>query len=81
MRKVIGTSFTFSIQILKEVNYMPFVRIQLKSGRTPEQKAVIAKEIIDAMDKHDFATRDSIKVIFEDMLPENFITDADLSEK
>ncbi|RPA63696.1 4-oxalocrotonate tautomerase [Aerococcus agrisoli] len=60
---------------------MPFVRIQLKAGRTPEQKEVIAKEIIDAMDKHNFATRDSIKVIFEDMLPENFITDADLNKE
>lgn len=51
---------------------MPFVRIQLKSGRTPEQKEELAKEIIDAMDRLDFASRESVRVIYEDMLPENF---------
>lgn len=51
---------------------MPFVRIQLNAGRTPEQKEQVAKEIIEMMDRLDFATPQSIRVIFEDMLPENF---------
>ncbi len=51
---------------------MPFVRIQLKSGRTVEQKEELAKEIIDIIDELNFASRESVRVIFEDMLPENF---------
>lgn len=51
---------------------MPFVRIQLKSGRTPEQKEEVAKEIIELMDRLDFAKPETVRVIYEDMLPENF---------
>lgn len=51
---------------------MPFVRIQLKAGRTEEQKATLAKEIIDLMDKSDFADREAIRVIFEDMSDHDF---------
>lgn len=51
---------------------MPFVRIQLKAGRTEEQKAKLAKEIIDLMDKTDFADREAVRVIFEDMATEDF---------
>lgn len=51
---------------------MPFVRIQLKAGRTDEQKAKLAKEIIDLMEDSEFADRQAIRVIFEDMLPEDF---------
>lgn len=51
---------------------MPFVRIQLKAGRTDEQKAKLAKEIIDLMEDSKFADRQAIRVIFEDMLPEDF---------
>lgn len=51
---------------------MPFVRIQLKSGRTPEQKEEVAKEIIEMMDRLDFAKPETVRVIYEDMLPENF---------
>lgn len=51
---------------------MPFVRIQLKAGRTEEQKAKLAKEIIDLMDESEFADRQAIRVIFEDMSPEDF---------
>lgn len=51
---------------------MPFVRIQLKAGRTEEQKAKLAKGIMDLMEETDFADREAIRVIFEDMLPEDF---------
>lgn len=51
---------------------MPFVRIQLKAGRTEEQKAKLAKEIIDLMDKTDFADREAVRVIFEDIATEDF---------
>ncbi len=51
---------------------MPFVRIQLKSGRTAEQKKELAEAIIDIMDKQNFAASESVRVIYEDMLPEDF---------
>lgn len=51
---------------------MPFVRIQLKAGRTEEQKAKLAKEIIDLMDNSDFADREAIRVIFEDMADHDY---------
>ncbi len=51
---------------------MPFVRIQLKTGRTPEQKATLAKEIIELMSQSQFAPKESIRVIYEEMEPENF---------
>lgn len=54
---------------------MPFVRIQLKSGRTSDQKKELAKEIINTIEKLDFATRESVRVIYEEMLPENFYRD------
>lgn len=57
---------------------MPYVRIQLKAGRTEEQKAKLAKEIIDLMDKTDFAKREAIRVIFEDMLPHDLYSGQEL---
>ncbi|MRI85310.1 tautomerase family protein [Fundicoccus ignavus] len=57
---------------------MPYVRIQLKSGRTEEQKAKLAKEIIDLMEETDFAKRDAIRVIFEDMLPHDLYSGAEI---
>jgi len=51
---------------------MPFVRIQLKSGRTSEQKEELANEIINTIDRLNFASRESVRVIYEDMAPENF---------
>lgn len=55
---------------------MPFVRIQLKEGRTDEQKKKIAEEIIEIMHKHSDATRESVRVIYEEMAPENFYSGA-----
>ena len=57
---------------------MPYVRIQLKAGRTEEQKAKLAKEIIDLMDKTDFAKREAIRVIFEDILPHDLYSGQEL---
>lgn len=51
---------------------MPFVRIQLKAGRTTQQKEELAKEIIDTIERLDFASRESVRVIYEEMLPEDF---------
>ncbi len=51
---------------------MPFVRIQLKEGRTAEQKEALAKEIIKTMDSSKFAPKESVSVIFEDMKDEDF---------
>lgn len=56
----------------RRIETMPFVRIQANSGRTPEQKKELAETIIDSMDKLGFASRESVSVIFEDMLPEDF---------
>lgn len=51
---------------------MPFVRIQLKEGRTPQQKAELAKAIIEKMEELKFASPEAIRVIYEDIAPEDF---------
>lgn len=56
---------------------MPFVKIQLIAGRTVEQKAELAKEIIDTMEKLSFASRESVKIIYEDMLADDYYQDND----
>jgi 4-oxalocrotonate tautomerase len=57
---------------------MPFVRIQLKEGRTIEQKEALAKEIIRTMDESKFASKESVSVIFEDMKHEDFYSGKNL---
>ncbi len=56
---------------------MPFVKIQLIAGRTAEQKAELAKEIIDTMERLDFAKRESVKIIYEDMDTDDYYQDKD----
>lgn len=51
---------------------MPFVRIQLKAGRTEAQKQELAEAIIEKMMELDFASPEAIRVIYEDMLPEDY---------
>lgn len=51
---------------------MPFVKIQAKEGRTAEQKAELAKAIMDVMEEKEFASREAIRVIFEDMAEEDY---------
>lgn len=53
---------------------MPFVRIQLKAGRTPEQKEELAKAIIAKMEELNFASPEAVRVIYEDMAPEDYYT-------
>lgn len=51
---------------------MPFVRIQLHAGRTSEQKKELANEIINKIDDLNFSSRENVRVIYEDMTPDNF---------
>lgn len=48
---------------------MPFVRIDLFEGRSPEQKANIAREVTEVISKHANAPKENIHVIIND-LPE-----------
>ena len=57
---------------------MPFVRIQLKEGRSAKQKEALAKEIINTMDNTDFASKDTVRVIFEEMKSEDFYSGKDM---
>lgn len=56
---------------------MPFVRIQSKEGRTPEQKETLAKAIIESMIDQGYANKEAISVIFEDMAKEDFYSGED----
>lgn len=56
---------------------MPFVRIQSKAGRTPEQKEAVAKAIIEIMAEQEYASKESVRVIFEDMASEDYHTGED----
>lgn len=51
---------------------MPFVRIQLLEGRTPEQKKKMAEEIIEIMHKHGHANPESVHVIYEELALEDY---------
>lgn len=51
---------------------MPFVNIQLKEGHSEEQKAKLAKEILDLMEDTGFASREAVQIIFEDMKDEDY---------
>ena len=57
---------------------MPFVRIQLKEGRTPEQKKELAEAIVKTMEELDFASREGIRVIYEDMADEDYYSGANM---
>jgi len=56
---------------------MPFVRIQLKEGRSAEQKEKMAAEIIETIHKHGDAKKESVRVIYEEMAPVNFYKGTD----
>lgn len=59
---------------------MPFVRIQLKEGRTPEQKKELAEAIVKTMEDLDFASREGIRVIYEDMAEADYYNGANMEE-
>ncbi len=65
----------------KGVVRMPFVRIQAKAGRTKEQKEALAKTIINTMEEQGFASRESIRVIYEDMAQEDFYSGRDIPKQ
>lgn len=57
---------------------MPFVKIQLKEGRTAEQKEDLAEKIVEYMLEENFASQDAIHVIFEDMKKEDYYAGRDM---
>lgn len=56
---------------------MPFVRIQLKEGRSIKQKKKMAQEIVEIVHKYGDAKKESNRVIYEEMAPENFYKGTD----
>ena len=46
---------------------MPFVRIELFEGRSPEQKAAIARDVTEVISKHANAPKENIHVIITDL--------------
>jgi 4-oxalocrotonate tautomerase len=46
---------------------MPYVRIEMLTGRSEEQKARIAKAVTDALVEHGNATPASVFVVFQDV--------------
>lgn len=46
---------------------MPYVRIEMISGRSEDQKAEVAKAVTDALVNHAGATPGSVFVVFQDV--------------
>ena len=46
---------------------MPMVRIELYSGRSPEQKLACARDVIDAVARHLNAPPEATQVVFVDV--------------
>ena len=53
---------------------MPIVRVSMHSGRTPAQKAELARAITEAVVKIARTTPEATTVIFEDVPRENWAT-------
>jgi len=53
---------------------MPFVRVTLFPGRSPEKKRQIAEAITEALVTIGGTTRDACQVIFEDVAKEDWVT-------
>ncbi|WP_082238303.1 tautomerase family protein [Salinicoccus sp. YB14-2] len=51
----------------------------VKRSRTAEQKEALAKEIVKTMDSSDFASKDTVRVIFEEMKSEDFYSGKDMN--
>nr|WP_306418932.1 tautomerase family protein [Pseudoroseomonas vastitatis] len=54
--------------------HMPFVRIDLFSGRTEEQKANTARAITEALVQHAGCTPDSVQILFADVEKSDWAT-------
>ncbi len=51
---------------------MPLIQIELTTGRTPAQKAAIAKAVTEAMVEHGDSTPASVWVVFRDVAPHDW---------
>jgi len=60
---------------------MPIVRVSMHSGRTPAQKAELARAITDAVVRIAHTTPEATTVIFEDVPKENWATGGNLSSQ
>ena len=60
---------------------MPIVRVSMHSGRTPAQKAELARAITEAVVKIARTTPEATTVIFEDVPKENWATGGVLSSQ
>ena len=60
---------------------MPFVRIELFEGRSPEQKASIAREVTEVISKHAAAPKENIHVIITDLKEGEYYPQGELKEK
>jgi len=60
---------------------MPIVRVTMHSGRTPAQKAELARAITEAVVRIAHTTAEATTVIFEDVPKENWATGGTLSSQ
>ncbi|HET9641987.1 MAG TPA: tautomerase family protein [Burkholderiaceae bacterium] len=60
---------------------MPMVRIELHKGRTTEQKAACAKEIVRAIQQHLNAPPEATQVVFVDVEKSDWMLGATLLPK
>jgi 4-oxalocrotonate tautomerase len=51
---------------------MPLIQIELTAGRTPAQKAAIARAVTEAMVVHGESTPASVWVMFRDVAPHDW---------
>ncbi|MGX7419805.1 2-hydroxymuconate tautomerase [Carnobacterium gallinarum] len=54
---------------------MPFVHIEMLTGRTPEQKQQLVKEVTEAVVRNTGAPSEKIHVIIREMLPTEYAQD------
>ncbi|WP_240233312.1 2-hydroxymuconate tautomerase [Devosia lacusdianchii] len=60
---------------------MPYVKIDMLEGRTPDQKAALARAITDAFVEHAAAKRESVWVVFDDVARKDWAIAGELLEK
>lgn len=60
---------------------MPYVKIDMLEGRTPDQKAALARAITDAFVEHAGAKRESVWVVFDDVARKDWAIAGELLEK
>lgn len=57
---------------------MAYVRIEMLSGRSEEQKAMIARAVTDALQEHAGIAPARLFIVFEDVAAENWASDGAL---